>query len=132
MIKRLKSILNSDQLRARKNSRLADLYLHGKLLYAGVIEKRARWRCGEDWNRLDQPRRATPWRIWTLLQRELAVAITGTHQWTLSRWADALEVMQERRRRRQLQTVPERVSRLIASAKLRDSAISKKYRRDAA
>ena len=31
-IKRLKSLLNIDQLRAKKNSALADLYLHGKLL----------------------------------------------------------------------------------------------------
>ena len=113
-IKRLKSILHVDRLRARQDGRLADLYLHGKLLYAWVVEKRARRRCGDDWNRLDQPRRATPWRIWNLLHRELTSAITGAHQWTLSRWAEALEVLQERPRRRALQTVPERVSRLIA------------------
>lgn len=62
-IKRLKSLLNIDQLRARKNSALAELYLHGKLLYAWVVEKRLRRRCGRDWSRLDQPRRATPWRV---------------------------------------------------------------------
>jgi IS4 transposase len=32
VIKRLKSILHIDQLRARKDSLLADLYLHGKWL----------------------------------------------------------------------------------------------------
>lgn len=103
-----------DRLRARQDGRLADLYLHGKLLYAWVVEKRARRRCGDDWNRLDQPRRATPWRIWNLLPRELSSTITAAHQWTLSRWAEALDVLRERPRRRALQTVPERVSRLIA------------------
>ena len=114
-IKRLKSILNIDQLRARKNSVLAELYLHGKLLYAWVIEKRLGRRCGRDWNRLDRPRQATPWRIWTLVQRELTSAISGVREWNLSRWTEAVKVIQERPRRRQLQTVPERVRQLIAS-----------------
>jgi hypothetical protein len=113
-IKRLKSILNIDHLRARKNSALADLYLHGKLLYAWVIEKRLRRRCGDDGNRLDQPRRATPWRVLKLVQQELITAISGVRQWDLRRWTEALKVIQERPRRRLLQTVPERVRQLIA------------------
>lgn len=113
-IKRLKSLLDIDCLRAREHSALAELYLHGKLLYAWVVEKRARRRCGEDWNRLDQPRRATPWRVWKLLRQELAVAISGVLTWNVSRWQACVEVMQERPRRRQLQTLPDRVNRLIA------------------
>jgi len=113
-IKRLKSILNMDHLRAKKASVLADLYLHGKLLYAWVIEKRLGRRCGLDWNRLDQPRRATPWRVVKLLQQELTSAISGVRQWDFRRWAEALKVMQERPRRRPLQTVPARVGQLIA------------------
>ena len=118
-IKRLKSILNIDHLRARKNSALADLYLHGKLLYAWVIEKRLRRRCGDDWNRLDQPRQATPWRVLKLVQRELTSAISGVRQWDFRRWAEALQVMQERPRRRTLQTVPERIRQLIADCQAR-------------
>ena len=114
VIKRLKSILDIDRLRARKDGALAELYLHGKLLYAWVLEKRARWRCGENWNRLDRSRRATPWRVWKLLRQELAVAISGVLTWNLSRWSAGLDVMQERPRRRQLQTLPDRVNRLIA------------------
>jgi hypothetical protein len=114
VIKRLKSILNIDHLRTRQGSALAALYLHGKLLYAWVLEKWARQRCGEDWNRLDRPRRATPWRGWKLLRQELATAISGVVRWNLKRWAACLEVMQERPRRRQLQTLPDRVNRLIA------------------
>jgi hypothetical protein len=113
VIKRLKSILNIDHLRARTNSALADLYLHGKLLYAWVVEKRQCRRCGHDWNRLDQPRRATPWRVWKLLQQALWSAISGVREWNLSRWAEAVKVLEERPRRRQRQQVPARINQLI-------------------
>jgi hypothetical protein len=85
-IKRLKSLLDLDRLRAREPRALAELYWHGKGLYTGVLAKRARCRCGEDWNRLDQPRRATPWRVWKLLHQELAIAIGGVCHWHLVRW----------------------------------------------
>jgi hypothetical protein len=114
VIKRLKSIVDIDCLRARQGSALADLYLHGKLLYAWVLEKWARRRCGDGWNRLDGPRRATPWRVWKLLRQELATAISGVRHWNLDRWPACLAVMQERPRRRPLQTLPDRVNRLIA------------------
>ena len=117
VIKRLKSIVDIDCLRARQGSALADLYLHGKLLYAWVLEKWARRRCGDGWNRLDGPRRATPWRVWKLLRQELATAISGVRHWNLDRWPACLAVMQERPRRRQLQTLPERVNRLIAQCR---------------
>ncbi|MEZ5477082.1 MAG: transposase [Thiolinea sp.] len=39
LIKRMKSLLQMDELRARKGSQLAELYLQGKLLYAAVTEK---------------------------------------------------------------------------------------------
>ena len=114
VIKRWKSIVNIDHLRARQGSALADLYLHGKLLYAWVLEKWARRRCGDDWNRLDGPRRATPWRVWKLLRQELATVISGVRDWHLDRWPACLAVMQERPRRRPLQTLPDRVNHLIA------------------
>jgi hypothetical protein len=113
VITRLKTILHLAQLRRRQGSVLADLYRHGKLLYAWVLEKWARRRCGEDWNRLDRPHRATPWRLWKLLRQELATAISRVGRWNLERWAACLEVMQERPRRRHLQTLPDRVNRLI-------------------
>ena len=112
VIKRMKSLLDIDKLRAREGSALAKLYVHGKLLYTWVLEKRARQRCGEDWNRLDQSRRATPWRIWKLLRQELAVAIDGVSHWDLSRWQDCLHVLQERPQRRKLQTLPNQANGL--------------------
>ncbi|MBK8752459.1 MAG: hypothetical protein IPL99_12825 [Candidatus Competibacteraceae bacterium] len=48
------------------------------------------------------------------MQRELTSAISGVRQWDLRRWTEALKVIQERPRRRMLQTVPERVRQLIA------------------
>jgi hypothetical protein len=93
---------------------LAELYLHGKLLYTWVLEQRARRRCGESWNRLNQARSATWWRVWKLLRQELTLMIPGVLQWNLSRWQECLDVMQERPRRRKLQTLPDRVNRLIA------------------
>ncbi len=120
VFKRLKSILKMDCLRARKDSTLAEVYLHGKLLYAWIVEKRLRRRCGRNWNRLDQPRCATPWRIWRLLQRELTTAIQGARHWNLTRWPEALVVLQERRRRRTLQTVPERIRQLITECQARE------------
>jgi hypothetical protein len=69
---------------------------------------------GLGWNRLDGPRRATPWRVWKLLRQELATAIGGVRHWNPDRWPACLAVMQERPRRRPLQTLPDRVNRLIA------------------
>jgi hypothetical protein len=114
VIKRLKSILNIDQLRARKTGLLADLYLHGKLLYAWVVEKRTRRRWGADWNRLDQPRDATVWRVWKMIQEALRPAINGVRDWDERRWPAAEKVLRERPRRRQLPTLPKPMISLIA------------------
>jgi hypothetical protein len=48
------------------------------------------------------------------LARYRSRAISGVRQWDLRRWTEALKVIQERPRRRLLQTVPERVRQLIA------------------
>lgn len=117
VIKRLKSIARIDHLRARRGSTLADLYLHGKLLYAWVLEQWTRHRCGEDWNRLDRPRRATPWRVWSLPRQELALTLSGVMHGNLDHWAACLEVLQERPRRRPLQTLPPRINLLIAQCR---------------
>ena len=68
--------------------------------------------------RLDGPRQATWWRVWKLIKQEVAIMISGVGQWNFARWEQCLAVMQERPRRRKLQTLPDRVSRLIASCQL--------------
>ncbi|MCP4936006.1 MAG: transposase, partial [bacterium] len=113
VIKRMKSLLDIDRLRAREGGELAELYLHGKLLYIWVVEKRARRRCGQDWNRLDQARSATWWRPWKRIKQEIDTMINAVSTWDLSRWDVCIEVMQERPRKRPLQILPDRVVALI-------------------
>jgi len=59
-IKRLKSLLVIDQLRARKDSPLAELYRYGKLRYAAVIEKLIARRVGQHNGGLNPQRAHTP------------------------------------------------------------------------
>jgi hypothetical protein len=46
-IKRCKSLLDVDALRARQGSPLAELWLYGKLLYALLLDKRLRRTLGD-------------------------------------------------------------------------------------
>jgi len=112
-IKRWKSLLDADALRARSGSPLAELWLHGKLLYALLVERRMRRCMGDRWGRLDRERTATWWRPWKLMQEALAPRITGALSWDESQWRQSLEVMMERPRRRQLQRLPEAVCLLL-------------------
>ena len=115
-IKRWKSLLNADALRARYGSPLAEVWLHGKLLYALMLERRMRRMIGDSWGRLDRKRTSTWWRPWKLMQEALAPRITGALSWDASRWGQSLEVMSERPRRRQLQRLPEAVCLLLYRA----------------
>lgn len=112
-IKRWKSVLDVDALRARYESPLAEVWLHGKLLYALMLERRMRRVMGDRWGRLDGDRSLTWWRPWLLLQQALAPRITGALSWDDSRWGQSLEVMAERRRRRKLHRLPEEVCQLL-------------------
>lgn len=106
VIKRWKSLLRLDALRARRGSALAQVWLAGKLLYALLIERRARRRLGDHWTRLDQERTATWWRVWKLMAAEVAVAILAVELWRSERWPECLARLTERPRRRKLQTLP--------------------------
>jgi hypothetical protein len=105
LFKRYKSLLDLDQLRARAGSVLGPVWLHGKLLYAGLLERRAARRCGPDWTRLDAPRRGSWWRVWQLLRDEVAPLITLAQCWDEAAWPQALTALAERPRRRRLQTL---------------------------
>ena len=63
-IKRWKSVLDVDALRAKEGSPLARVWLHGKLLYALMLERRMRRKLGGSWSRLDGERLGTWWRVW--------------------------------------------------------------------
>jgi Transposase DDE domain len=105
-IKRWKSVLDVDALRAKATSPLAEVWLHGKLLYALMLERRMRRRLGERWGWLDQERLGTWWRLWGMLKEEIAPMITGALFWKQAAWEACLKVLAERPRRRKLQQLP--------------------------
>jgi hypothetical protein len=105
-IKRWKSVLDVDALRAKATSPLAEVWLHGKLLYALMLERRMRRQLGDSWGRLDHERVGTWWRAWGMLKDELAPRITGALFWKKDAWAACLKVLAERPRRRKLQQLP--------------------------
>jgi hypothetical protein len=105
-IKRWKSVLDVDALRAKAQSPLAEVWLHGKLLYALLVERRMRRTLGADWGRLDRPRQGTWWRVWGMLKEVIAPMITGALFWKDEAWAACLKVLAERPRRRHLQQLP--------------------------
>lgn len=110
-IKRWKSLLDADQLRARFTGALAEVWLHGKLLYALLIERRARRLSGEEqWDRLDREQRSrTWWRVWKMLSVEVGSIIAASESWERHRWSESLNVVAERSRRRLLQRLPPEV-----------------------
>ena len=105
-IKRWKSVLAMDALRAKAQSPLAAVWLHGKLLYALLLERRMRRQLGATWSRLDHERLATWWRVWGMLKDEIAPMITGALFWKEEAWEACLKVLAERPRRRKLQQLP--------------------------
>ena len=105
-IKRWKSVLDVDALRAKATSPLAEVWLHGKLLYALMLERRMRRQLGDSWGRLDHERLGTWWRVWGMLKDERAPMITGALFWKEDAWAACLKVLAERPRRRKLQQLP--------------------------
>jgi len=106
-LKRCKSLLDADALRARQGSPLADLWLHGKMLYALLVDKRMRRTLGEHWGHMDRERTATWWRPWKLMQQTLIPRLSGALSWPEEDWSDSLAVLAERPRRRTLQRLPE-------------------------
>jgi DDE family transposase len=105
-IKRWKSLLNVDALRTRDGSPLADLWLHGKLLYALLLDRRLRRQLGAAWGHVDQERTATWWRPWKLMQEAITPMISGALSWQSAHWEQCVQVLAERPRRRKLQQLP--------------------------
>ena len=105
-IKRWKSVLDVDALRAKATSPLAEVWLHGKLLYALLVERRMRRTLGARWERLDRERGGAWWRVWGMLKEVLAPMITGALFWKEEAWPACLKVLTERPRQRKLQQLP--------------------------
>lgn len=112
-IKRWKSLLDVGRLRAKAEGTLASLWLHGKLLYALLLERRCRRLAGDQWGYLTPSRQATWWRRWHLMMAWMVTVISGVTRWQASQWSACIEVMKERPRRRRLQTLPAAVQHLL-------------------
>ncbi len=91
VIKRLKSLLDLDALRARRGSRLARVYLLGKLLFSLIIERRT--LCLEK-------SRNVEWRVWKLIAQQIAAVIAFPKQLDPEINNDVLKVLKERPRKR--------------------------------
>lgn len=112
-IKRWKSLMDADQLRARAGSPLAEVWLHGKMLYALLVERRMRRQVGDRFGRLDVERTATWWRPYQMVQERMRGLITAAMFWQAQVWGICLEVLQERPRKRKLQQLPEGARALV-------------------
>lgn len=119
VIKRLKSLLEIDGLRARKGSKLAELYLHGKLLYAAVLEKMTQNRFAHARRKLDKPRQLTDWRLWQTVADGLKAAIKACFPTDASFGDDHLKSLSERPRKRGLQGLPCNILALLAECRVR-------------
>jgi hypothetical protein len=108
-LKRWKSVLDVGAVRAKATSPLAAGWLHGKVLYALLLERRMRRQLGDTWSRLDHERLATWWRVWGMRKDELAPMMTGALFWKEDAWVACLKVLAERPRRRTLQQLPPEV-----------------------
>ena len=113
VIKRLKSILSLDKLRAQEGSQLGQLYLHGKLLYAYVVERcrKKLFPSNDDW--LIGERVKTPWREMVIAAEQVNSWIMSAANFDLSRSLVAEKAMRERVRNRKLQVMPEGVQQII-------------------
>jgi hypothetical protein len=93
VIKRLKSLLDLDALRARRGSRLAKVYLLGKLLYSLIVERRTlRLKRG----------RGVEWRLWKIIAQQIKISIALPHRCDLQIDDDVLKALRERPRKRKL------------------------------
>jgi hypothetical protein len=111
VIKRLKSVLDLGALRARRGSRLAKVYLLGKLLYAMMIERRAlNFKQSKD----------VVWRLWKRIAEQMKVSIAFPERFDPTIAKNVLIVLKERPRKRK----PLRVQ-LLASIKVLHATYSK-------
>jgi hypothetical protein len=111
-IKRLKSLININKLRAKRGSQLAEVYLYGKVLYLLLVEQEMRTTFGHAWGGLDQERPGTWWRLYKLVKARLDAFLIARGHWRQDAVSACLHVLMERPRKRKLQRLPRRVVEL--------------------
>ena len=95
MIKRLKSVLEIDKLRSKIGSRISEVYLLGKSLYALLIERRA--------GKLKEIKEIE-WRVWKMMAEQIRPIITQVRKWKEDYVELAMNRLRERKRRRKRQS----------------------------
>jgi hypothetical protein len=118
-IKSLKSLLHIKKLRANPQSRMAEVYIWGKLLYMLLIDKKVRSCFEQDWTGLgSQQRRLTFWAPTKLLKGHVDSVLLQSHRWKPRHIAQCAEALTERRKGRPLQTLPPALLRLAPPCSL--------------
>ncbi len=105
-IKRMQSLINLNKLRAKRGSKLAEVYRYGKILYLLCIEHDMRSTFGYAWGGVDLERRSTWWRLYKLLKARLDAVLLARWAWKAEAVAACLHVLMERPRKRKLQRLP--------------------------
>ena len=108
VIKRLKSVLEIDHLRGRLGSKLSEVYLLGKSLYALLIARRS--------GQFKQAKEVE-WRVWKMVRQELDVCICQVKSWKKENIFKAIKQMKERKRHRksQLERGRELITRILSA-----------------
>jgi hypothetical protein len=114
-IKRLKSLLDIDKLRAKEESDLNMVYIYGKLLFATLSIKRtdAKFNVSSMGIDPEKSRDITPWRFLKMIRDEIKSIILAASSWKKDNYLAAVEAMKERPRKRKLQTLPLKIQNLI-------------------
>jgi len=121
VIKRYKSLLDGADLRAKRGSPLAKVYLLGKLIFAVMVERQAIKRLGNEWTQMISSRKGTWWRVWKLIAVEMKEAVLNTAVWSDWEWKAVLRALSERKRKRELQVIPTEVARWLKTTPLLSS-----------
>jgi Transposase DDE domain len=109
-IKRLKGLIELSKFRIISDGPLAEVYIYGKLIYLLLIDKMMRSSFGESLLPLaPTKRKLTPSGPYQLIKKALDSSLIDMTLWRKESFQDALEVLMERPRKRQLQTLPPRV-----------------------
>ena len=111
-IKRMKSLININKLRAHRGSKLAEVYLYGKVLYLLLVERDMRTTFGHAWGSLDGERQGTWWRLYKLLKARFDAMLLARWSWRAEAVPACFHVLMERPRKRKLQRLPRRVVEL--------------------
>lgn len=105
----MQSLINSDTLRAKHRSKLAEVSLDSKSIYLLLVEHPMRTTFGDAWGCLDQERQGTWGRLYKLLKARLDALVITQWAWSPARIQEGLHIRMERPRKRKLQCLPSRV-----------------------